>query len=285
MPTPSLDFSLPVSLSIAYGTVTVGGSVNGSFQVAIPSPGGMTPDEKITITAINISGVGAAAYSEGSPSIVGIILKKANPFVNGVIKFTPPSAAVFNATFNVGYNSFNTSQGTIAAVTAHSVTLSGTGKAASGGGGGVGEVPGVVQSFRRELVPVNSQSAGIVLAYFDETNFNDAIDARSYVFKAEDILADRVPTVRRVIVTYVDLGVATVTAIVSGVDDTGASVSTSATVVLGTAGATGRLMTAFFDMEISCFRPQLTLSQTANGGPFQMSTALMVGTVEKEVTL
>ena len=142
----------------------------------------------------------------------------------------------------------------------------------------------MMQSFRRELVPVTGAN-GIVLAYFNELNFNDTVDSRAYIFRAEDILADRVPTVRRVIVTYIDLGVATVTATINGVDDTGALVTAAATVTLGTVGATGRLLTAFFDMGISCFRPQLTLTQAPNGGPYQLSTAMITGTVEKGVTL
>jgi hypothetical protein len=166
----------------------------------------------------------------------------------------------------------------------HTYTLTGTGTPSTSGGAS-GEAPGLVQAFRRELVPVNSVSAGIVLAYFNETNFNDIIDGRTYVFKAQDILADRVPTVRRVVITYIDLGVATVKATINSIDDTGALVTKSAVLTIGTVGATQRLMTAFFDLVVTGFRPQLTLSQVANGGPFQLSTVMMTGQLETEVTL
>lgn len=283
----TFDFTSPASFTIAYGNVTVGTIAPAGFSLhfQITPPG---TSEYIQIFTVNITGLGAAAYAV-NPSIIGDTL--ADSTLNGTLQFTPPSVGAFSASMSVtgkvfildprtGNFIFNGNQ-----TTTHSLTISGTGIPAMGGGGGVGEAPGVLQSFRRELVPVNSQSAGIVLAYFDETNFNDTIDPRVYIFRAEDIIADRVPTVRRVIITYVDLGVATVMATINGVDDTGVLVRASSTVVLGTVGATGLLMTAFFDMGISCFRPQLMLSQNANGGPFQLSTAMITGTIEKDVTL
>lgn len=274
MPATTLNFQVPANGgTLTFAGVAVGGS---SYGVAtLLAAFGNDNATDIIVTTPFPTGPGAAAYVRVNtlhvftPSLTQQTL---------TYKFTPTSTTTFLAveTINIDVSRNGLPIGN----TSQFINFTGTGTTA----GAAGEAPSLITSFRRELVPTTG-TTGIVLSYLNELNFNDAIDSRTYIFKAEDILADRVPTVRRVIITYVDLGVATVTATINGVDDSGALVTAAATVTLGTVGASGRLMTAFFDMGISCFRPQLTLSQAPNGGPFQLSTAMITGTVEKQVTL
>ena len=270
----SLSYTQPTGGTLTYPNTIIGGSSNGSIQV---THAGSDLDD---VNSITISGPGAAAYSITPPNNIFTGYFDPGDSATDIVKFSPTSATTFNATFTVNYSQYN-SNGQLVFTANISLALMGVGIT----GGATGEAPALVQSFRRELVPVNSLSAGIVLAYFNELNFNEALDGRSYIFRAEDILADRVPTVRPIIVTYIDLGVATVTATINGVDDNGTPVTAASTVTIGTAAASGNLLTKFIDLQATCFRPQLTLSQVAGGGPFQMSTAVITGTVEKEVTL
>jgi len=108
----------------------------------------------------------------------------------------------------------------------------------------------------------------------------------SLTFKAEDILANRVPTVRTIVVTYLALGPVTVTFTIAGSDDNGAPVSTSVTAILGTAPLSGGLSVArVYPTPISAFLPQLSLSMNGNAGSLYIATIVMCGTVEVEQTL
>jgi hypothetical protein len=280
-----LDF---ISASpMAFGNVAVGTTAQQSATAK--NEEGVSSNHEDDVTSIVISGPGAAAFglNPAGPngSYNGLFQNYAPKDTNsGFVTFTPVALIAYSATLTITYNILNFSTGHFVALGA-TVALPLTGTGVSGGGGGAGgESPSLSLAFRRELVP-STGNAGIVLAYYDETTLNDANDSRQYIFRAEDIIAERVPTIRRVILTYIDLGVATVTATVNGVDDTGALVSTRTTATVGTAMASGRLMTSFIDLTATCFRPQLTLSQGANGGPLQLSTVMMTGTIEKQVTL
>ncbi len=134
------------------------------------------------------------------------------------------------------------------------------------------------------FVPSISSTGQCFISIFDPTSFDDPDDAASYSWRAEDIAIDRVPTVRRVILQYRDLGLATITVTVSGVNDTGNAVSSSSVVKLGTSGASGLIMTAFVDLTMTGYRPQLSISRAAGAGPVSIVAATMVGEVE-DVTL
>jgi hypothetical protein len=282
----AFTFTNPSGGTLAFGNVTF--HTSSQQSATAHNSASFASNEEIDPTNIAISGPGAAMFSLNPDGGGGINNGLFNPYGpqesnTGFIVFAPTSAAAFTATLTITYNATNTSTGH-RILTGGTLTLALTGTGVTGGGSSVGEAPSLILSFRRELVP-STGTAGIVLAYYDETTLNDANDGRQYIFKAEDILADRVPTVRRVILTYVDLGVATITATINGVDDTGTLVTAASTVSIGTVAATGRLLTAFIDLQATCFRPQLTLSQGLNAGPFQLSTAMLTGTIEKEVTL
>lgn len=283
----AFTFTSPGGGTLAFGNVTF--NTSSQLSATAHNSAGLSTNEEIDPTDISISGPGAAMFSLNPDGPGGVNNGLFNPYGpqesnTGFIVFAPTSAAAFTATLTITYNANNTSTGhRILTGGTLSLTLTGTG-VTGGGSGAAGEAPALVDAFRRELVP-NTGTAGIVLAYYDETTLNDSADGRQYIFRAEDITAYRVPTVRRVIITYVDLGVATVTATINGVNDDNTLVSATAMATIGTAGATGRLMTKFIDLQATCFRPQLTISQIANGGPLQLSTVMLTGTVEKQVTL
>lgn len=122
------------------------------------------------------------------------------------------------------------------------------------------------------------------IGFFDVTSFDDANDGSFYAYRVEDVDVCRVPTVRRVLLVYRDVGVGTITVSVRGVNDNDAIVSVSSKQVLGTKAATGALLTQLVDLTLTCFRPQITISRDAGAGPISIISATMVGTVE-EVTL
>jgi hypothetical protein len=133
------------------------------------------------------------------------------------------------------------------------------------------------------LIPIWNISAGTAsIGAFNPMVFDDPVQGSSHSFKVEDIVADRVPTVRRVVLTYRDLGPSAITATISGSDDNGVPQSiTSPLVTLGTASATGKLLTKFIDITFTAFRPQLTINRAAGGGPVSIATAIMLGRVER----
>jgi len=283
----AFTFTNPSGGTLAFGNVPV--STTSQQSATAHNSASFASNEEIEPTNIAISGPGAAMFALNPDGGGGVNNGLFNPYGpqesnTGLITFTPAAIAAYTATLTITYNATNTSTGH-RLLTGATLTLALTGSGIAGGGGSPGgESPSLSLSFRRELIP-NTGNAGIVLAYYDETTLNDANDGRQYIFRAEDIIADRVPTVRRVIITYVDLGVAMVTATINGVDDDGTLVTAASTVSIGTAGATGRLLTKLIDVTATCFRPQFTISQGLNAGPLQLSTVMMTGTIEKEVTL
>lgn len=142
----------------------------------------------------------------------------------------------------------------------------------------------VVQTnIRQILIPGQSAAPNTATLYtFNTDVFNDSTTGSSYYFKAEDIIADRVPTIRRVIITYRNLGVATLTITLTGIDDNGAVVTNSITATLGSVAANGNLLTYFGDITLTAFRPQLSITRAANGGPIAISTIVLVGRVEQQ---
>lgn len=142
---------------------------------------------------------------------------------------------------------------------------------------------GTPGSTNMMLLPLVSTTTGkTFLGTFDPSSFNDSQQGSTITFKSEDIVPNRVPTVRRVILTYRDLGQATVTASITVTDDNGVvQTYTASPTQIGTPVATGLLLTKFIDIEATGFRPTLSLSRAANGGPLSISTIVMTGTVEK----
>ena len=263
----------PANLILAYGVVPVGAFASG--DVIGYSSNFMGQNDDIVVAA-TITGTGNAAFQvvPPMPPDTQDLPPQEIGAMSISVKFTPSNSTPLTCTLTL----YLQSDPYFPAAT---ITLTGQGS----GTIGVGEAPFLVQSFRRELVPIKSSGGVVTLGYLNEENFNDANDSGQYIFKAEDILANRVPTIRRVVLTYVDLGVATPQFTINGSNDNGQLVTITKSQQIGTVAASGLLLTAFIDITISCFRPQLTITRPAGAGPVQISTVLIVGTVETEVTL
>jgi len=147
-----------------------------------------------------------------------------------------------------------------------------------GENGGIGATVSYLMIPMRDLF-AGTQSVGI----FDTTNFNDDSLPSSVTFKAEDVVSGRVPTVRRVMLTYRDLGQAKIVVTVFGCDDRGIPVSsTPVTKNIGNTTPTFSLYSTFIDMQFTGFRPQLQITRPANGGPVSLVQAVMIGTIERQ---
>jgi len=167
----------------------------------------------------------------------------------------------------------------------------GGGGGRTGGGSGTGGTPATAVPFLENggfaatayflFVPaVLSAGGNSFIGAFSASNYNDPNDASSYSYRMEDVIVGRMPTVRRVIVVYRNLGVATLTVTVSGTDDNGAVQSSSDTNTIGSSLADGSLGTSFFDIQLAAYRPQITLSRKAGAGPVSIISVTMVGEVE-----
>jgi hypothetical protein len=129
------------------------------------------------------------------------------------------------------------------------------------------------------FVPVQS-GGNVYVGIFDPSNFNDPNDGSYYFYRMEDVQSGRVPVVRRIVVQYRDIGQATITVTVQGTNDNGNAVSSSITLSIGSAAATGLIRTTFADVQIACFHPQLSFSSVAGSGPYSIVSMTMIGEVE-----
>lgn len=111
--------------------------------------------------------------------------------------------------------------------------------------------------------------------------YNDAAVGSSLTFRVEDVEPNRVPTVRRVILDYLDYGVATITVRISASNDNGIVNTVSVPVIIGSVAAGGAIKTKFVDLTITGFRPQLAISRAANAGPMALVRVVMVGESEQ----
>ncbi len=131
---------------------------------------------------------------------------------------------------------------------------------------------------------IASDTGRPTISIFDPSSFDDPDDAASYSWKAEDIVIGRVPIVRRALLVYTDLGLATITVTVTGTDDNNKQISSSKVIQIGTIAATGLQMTKLVDVTLACFRPQLSITRVAGAGPISIVSASLIGEYE-EVTL
>jgi hypothetical protein len=166
----------------------------------------------------------------------------------------------------------------------------GGGRGGSGGGGSKGTVSSFVPFLENGgfaatayylFVPAQASSGGnAYIGAFSASNYNDVQDASFYFWRQEDIIVGRVPTIRRLILLYRDLGVATITIGVQGVDDNNAQQISQQQVTIGTTAATGLICTKLVDTQLTAYRPQAFLLRAANAGPVSIVSLTMVGEVE-----
>ncbi len=102
---------------------------------------------------------------------------------------------------------------------------------------------------------------------FDPTNFNDPLAASVYSYKVEDVIAGRTPTVNRVIISYFDLGVASLTVNLSGSNDEGQAVNATTSITIGNTVPLNIIITQLVGISLTGQNLQLTLVRNANAGP------------------
>jgi IPT/TIG domain len=124
------------------------------------------------------------------------------------------------------------------------------------------------------------------IGFLDTTNFNDQAIGSFYSYKVEEVAAGRTPTCSRQILTYRDIGVATLTATLSGtlspVGDANTPTVTSSTesFKIGTAGATGKLFTIVRGLTLTAENLQYTLTRQPAAGPVSIVKTRLEGRVE-----
>ncbi len=94
------------------------------------------------------------------------------------------------------------------------------------------------------------------------------------------MLAGRTPTISRVIISYRNLGVATITVTLTGTDDSGEVVTSTQEITIGTVGASGRITTILTGIALTAQNLQLTVTRAAGAGPVSITKVRMEGRVE-----
>lgn len=119
---------------------------------------------------------------------------------------------------------------------------------------------------------------------FDTTNFNDALQGSFYFWKVEPIIEGRTATCNRVIITYRDLGVVNLTAILSGFDQNSQStVVQMQAFTLGTVAATGKVCTTppnLLSLSLTAMNLQFNIARVLNAGPVSIIKVRLEGEVE-----
>lgn len=139
-----------------------------------------------------------------------------------------------------------------------------------------GGTPGPLKLF---LIPAQTFT-GVAIWTFDTTNFDDASFGSFYNWKVEDVLAGRTPTISRVIISYRDLGVATLTVALTGTDDAANVVTSSQEITIGTVGASGRIASTLVGIALTGQNLQLSVTRAAGVGPVSITKVRMEGRVE-----
>lgn len=143
---------------------------------------------------------------------------------------------------------------------------------------------GVATTSRLTLYPMQSAIPGGPVAFyaFDPSlGFNDPQAGGFYSFKVEEIIPGRVPTIRKVIAVYRDLGLASFSFSLSGTNDAQGVVGPlTVPVQIGNVVPTNKLMTKLIDIQITAMNLQATIARSANGGPLSFAKIILCGQVE-----
>jgi hypothetical protein len=142
---------------------------------------------------------------------------------------------------------------------------------------------GYIGSLNLLLIPAEDANGNGVIWTLDPTNFNDPASMSFYNWKVEDVIAGRVPTINRVIISYRDLGVANPNFTLSGTNDQGQAVSLTVPVTIGNTVPLGIILTTIVGIAFSAQNLQLSMERDANAGPVSITKVRMEGRVETTV--
>lgn len=153
---------------------------------------------------------------------------------------------------------------------------------------------GVSQLARVSLIPMRSIPNGTTALWaFDPlSGFNDPLNPSFYAFRVEEVIIGRIPTINRLVVTYRDLGIVSVTFSLFGTNDAGQIVSAvnmpktqsaaSTTVVLGNKVPTNKLLTKIIGIQLSAQNIQLTIQRSQNSGALSIAKVTLCGMIENQ---
>lgn len=112
-------------------------------------------------------------------------------------------------------------------------------------------------------------------------DFNDNASGSFYSYKVEEIAAGRTPSCTRQIIMYRDLGVATITSLLSGYDQNAqAPVTNSESFTIGTVAATQKLCTVIRGLSLTAQNLQYTVTRGGGAGPVSIVKVRLEGRVE-----
>jgi hypothetical protein len=162
------------------------------------------------------------------------------------------------------------------------------GGAPTGGGGGASVfVPpsngGVFAAQQQALFPCLNIVSGLTeYRTFDPTQgFNDPNAGSFYEWRAEQSRPYRQATIRRVIVTFTDLGQVTTTWTLTGSTDFGQPITQSTSVGFGNSPPSGEVLTVPVDLTLTGLNLQLSVTRAPNAGPLSIVQVVLIGTIER----
>jgi hypothetical protein len=231
-------------------------TVTGSSTPVITS---LTPNNGGIGISINVNGTGFGATQGASTVTVDGITAFANSWSDVLVNITIPAMAMTGPVIV-----------TVGGVASNSVTFTVT----SPSNGGMSAPLGLL------LIPCQQFATQEVLA-FDLTNFNDNSFGSFYNWKVEEIAAGRTPSCTRQIIIYRDIGVANITATLSGYDQNAqTTVSNSELFTIGTLAATQKLCTVVRGLSLTAQNLQYTVTRTGGAGPVSIVKVGLEGRVE-----
>lgn len=256
------------------------GAVTGNVFVEFPAgnsntkPFTITTPPTPTITSLTPSngGIGIAVTIGGTN--FGSVQNSSTVTFNGI----PATVTSWSATAIVATVPAMATTGpvivTVASIASNSMTFTVTNP--SNGGTGA--------PLNLLLIPCQQFNTQVVLA-FDTTNFNDLSNQSFYFYKVEEVAQGRTPSCTRQVITYRDLGVATLKATLVGYnqntsDPNNQVVSGFEIFTIGSAAATGRLCTIVRGLTLTAQNLQYQLTRDAAAGPVSIVKVRLEGEVE-----
>ena len=257
----------PVSVTTSEGTSnTVTFTVTASATPTIIS---LTPNTGKVGQSIVIAGTNFGSLQGSSTVTFNGTLGGGPPIVRIIATVTSWSATAISVIVPVGAQTGNVVV-TVAGVGSAPATFTVTNPS----NGGIAAPIGLL------LIPCQQYVTQVVLG-FDITNFNDLGLPSRYSWKVEEVIPGRTPSCTRQIITYRDLGVATITTALSGYDqNAGAPVTISETFQIGTVAATQQLCTIERGLSLTAQNLQYSVERDPGDGPVSFTRVRLEGRVE-----
>lgn len=152
---------------------------------------------------------------------------------------------------------------------------------------------GVSQLARVSLIPMRSVPLGTTALWaFDPlSGFNDPNNPSFYSFRVEDIIPGRNAIIRRIVLSYRDLGIVSAVFSLFGTNDAGQIVSSftmkeqagATTVVpLGNKIPTNKILTKIIAIQLTAQNMQLQIQRLAGAGALSITKVVICGNVENQ---